>query len=210
MSSYSDVLEIFVDLKRRYDDERNTDEKEKIREEAKPYAEDFLREEFNSASLVELLGSETILDHSDLASEETLLLARKEWVEEHFVEIIKKDFKKLQPGITPTFVAENCSEKHLHDLVADGFIVESYVNEEGDAKVLLDRLVEVYGYDDYDAIANVIAYGLASDFDEDKLRESFKDARLTGVNKDYYAQLLSISGYWTYEDAERLVSGKLY
>lgn len=210
MSSYSDVLEIFVDLKRRYDDERNTDEKKKIREEAKPYAEDFLREEFDSASLVELLGSETILDHSDLASEETLLLARKEWVEEHFAEIIKKDFKKLQPGITPTFVAENCSERHLHDLASDGFTVESYANEEGDAKVLFDRLVEIYGYDDYDAIANVIAYGLVSDFDEDKLRESFKDARLNDDKKDYYAQLLSLSDYWSYEDAERLVSGRLY
>jgi hypothetical protein len=210
MSSYSDVLEIFLDLKRRYDDEQDTDEKKKIREEAKPYVEDFLREGFDSASLVELLGSEAILDHSDLASEETLFLARKKWVEDHFVGIVRNDFKKLQPGITPTFVAENCSERHLHDLVADGFIVESYVNEGGDAKVLFDRLVEIYGYDDYDAIANVIAYGLVSDFDEDKLRESFKDANLNGVNKDYYAQLLSVSGYWTYEDAGRLVAGKDY
>lgn len=210
MSKYSDVLEKFLDFQRRSSDRPNEEELLKIHEDAKPYTEDFLREGFEPELLIKILGFETILDHSDLASEETLLLARKEWVEEHFVDIVKKDFKKLQPGITPTFVAENCSERHLHDLVADGFIIESYVNEEGDAKVLFDRLVEIYGYDDYDAIANVITYGLVSDFDEDKLRESFKDARLNGVNKDYYAQLLSISGYWTYEDAERLVAGKVY
>ena len=210
MSKYSDVLEKFLDFQRRSSDRPNEEELLKIHEDAKPYTEDFLREGFEPESLIKILGFETILDHSDLADENVLDLARKKWVRKNIKAVLKNDFKNLPYNITPTFVAKNCDERYLHDLAEDCMLIESYVDEGGDSKVLFDRVVEVYGYKDYDVIATVITYGSVSEFDEDKLRESFAEAKLVDANKDYYAQLLTVSGYWSYDDAEKIASGKLY
>lgn len=210
MSKYSDVLEKFGDLKRKYDDERNTDEKEKIRKEAKPYAEDFLKASFDPESLIDMLGFECILDHYDLADKDVLDLARKEWVKKNINGIFKQNFENLLYGITPTFVAENCDETHLHDLASDGMLVKFYVNKGGDPDVLFNRVVDIYGYEDYDVVSIIISYGLVSEFDEEKLRESFAEARLDDTTKGYYVSLLKTTGFWDYEDAENLVSGKLF
>lgn len=210
MSKYSDVLEKFLDFQRRSSDRPNEEELLKIHEDAKPYTEDFLREGFDPESLIKILGFEAILDHSDLADENVLDLARKEWVEENIESIFEENFENLSYGVTPTFVAKNCDETHLHDLASDGMLVKFYANKGGDPDVLFNRVVDTYGYEDYDVVSIIIGYGLVSEFDEEKLRESFAAAELSDTNKGYYVSLLKATGFWDYEGAKKLVSGQYY